>query len=331
MKKILLIATGGTIASRPTENGLAPQLGYEEIIGFVPEIKELADVSAIQLFNIDSSNLYWKHWVEIAKCIKENYDNFDGFVITHGTDTMAYTASAISYLVQNSKKPIVFTGSQKSIYMRDTDARNNLYNAFVYAVDPKACLVHIVFEDKIIIGNRARKVKTKSYNAFLSVDFPEVGVVRDGRVIRYVEEKVEKDYPDFYFNLNPRVFVLKLIPGENFEVLKHIKDSYDAIIIESFGAGNFPLYDKDAFTSSISDWISSGKTVVVTTQVPHEGSDMSVYETGFTIKNEYGVIETFDMTLEAVVAKLMWVLGQTNETEKVKKLFYTPVHKDVII
>ena len=106
---------------------------------------------------------------------------------------------------------------------------------------------------------------------------------------------------------------------------------YDAIIIESFGAGNLPLYDIDSFTSSISDWISSGKTVVVTTQVPHEGSDMSVYETGFTIKNKYGVIETYDMTLEAVVAKLMWVLGQTDDAEKVKQLFYTPVHKDVII
>ena len=115
MKKILLIATGGTIASKPTDNGLAPQLGFQEIIDYVPEIKELADIDAIQLFNIDSTNLYWKHWIEIAKCIQENYDKYDGFVVTHGTDTMAYTASAISYMVQNSKKPIVFTGSQKSI------------------------------------------------------------------------------------------------------------------------------------------------------------------------------------------------------------------------
>ena len=330
MKKILLIATGGTIASRPTENGLAPQMDSAEILSFVPEIKSLADVTAVQVCNLDSTNLYYVHWLKIAACIEENYDRYDGFVITHGTDTMAYTASAISYLVQNSRKPIVFTGSQKSIYMRDTDARNNLYNAFVFAVDPSACLVHIVFEDKIIIGNRARKTRTKSYNAFSSVDFPEVGVIRDGRVIRYVEEKVAAERPDFYSQVNPRVFVLKLIPGEKFLLLSDLKKYYDAIVIESFGVGNLPFYEDECFAKAIEWWIGCGKTVVVTTQVPHEGSDMSVYETGNAIKKRYGVIEAYDMTIEAVVTKLMWILGGTNDAEKIRKLFYTPVQKDII-
>lgn len=330
MKKILLIATGGTIASAPTKNGLAPQITSEEILGFVPEIKDIADVTAIQLFNVDSSNVHSKHWVDIAKCIAENYDSYDGFVVTHGTDTMAYSASAIGYLVQDSKKPIVFTGSQKSIYMRDTDARNNLYNAFVYAVHPKACLVHIVFEDKIIIGCRARKTKTKSYNAFDSVDFPEVGVIRDGKVLLYIEETVEKSTPTFYFEINPRVFVFKLVPGVDLSIFPLLKNHYDAIILESFGVGNIPLYDDEAFTSAIADWVNSGKTLVITTQVPHEGSDMSVYETGYTIKEKFGVIEAYNMPSEAVVTKLMWILARTKEPEEIKRLFYKSVQKDIL-
>ncbi len=330
MKKILLIATGGTIASGPTENGLAPLLGTEEILSFVPEIRQIAEVSALQLFNVDSSDIYYTHWLKIAECIRDNYDDFDGFVITHGTDTMAYTASAISYLVQNSKKPIVFTGSQKSIYMRDTDARNNLYNAFVYAVSPGACLVHIVFEDKIIIGNRARKTRTKSYNAFSSVDFPEVGTVRDGRVITYVEEKVTAEKPDFYDKIDPRIFVLKLVPGERLLILPELKKFYDAIVIESFGMGNLPLYDDEVFASALLDWTNAGKTVVITTQVPHEGSDMSVYETGNTIKTKCGVIEAYNMTLESVVTKLMWIMGQTRDAAEIRDKFYLPVQKDII-
>lgn len=329
MKKILLIATGGTIASRPSENGMIPLIASEEILQFVPEIKALAQVDAIQLFNIDSSNMYCKHWIDIARCIKDNYDKYDGFVVTHGTDTMAYTAAAISYLVQNSKKPIVFTGSQKSIYMRDTDARNNLYNAFVFAVDDSASLVHIVFEDKIIDGNRARKIRTKSYNAFQSVDFPEIGIIRDGKFLRYIYEEVTGDV-QFSFVINNKVFVLKLIPGIDFSVLNSIAEKYDAIVLESFGVGNFPLYDMDNFEDNVSRLISLGKIIVVTTQVPHEGSDMSIYETGKIVKSRYNVIEAYNMTLESLITKLMWILGQTKSPKEVIKLFYKKVQKDII-
>lgn len=329
MKKILLIATGGTIASRPTEDGLKPEISTEEILSYVPEIKEIAEVSCVQLFNIDSSNLYYKHWLAISECIRKNYDEYDGFVVTHGTDTMAYTASALSYLIQNSKKPIVFTGSQKSIYMKDTDARNNLYNAFLYACSPYACLVHIVFEGKIIIGNRARKTRTKSYNAFSSVDFPEVGVMRDGKIVMYIPESVDSQ-TKFYTNLDHKVFVYKLIPGDDFSALPLIKDKFDALVLESFGAGNLPLYSNSILVKYLREWIVSGKTVVVTTQVPYEGSDMCVYETGRTFKNETGILEAYDMTLEAVVSKLMWILAITREQKQVEKLFYTPVQKDIL-
>ena len=135
MKNILLIATGGTIASRPTDGGLTPQLRAKDILDCVPQLESLCRISALQLRNIDSTNMSPDCWLKIAACVKENYDQYDGFVITHGTDTMSYTACALSYLIQNSAKPIVLTGSQKSIYDQETDARRNLYDAFLAAQD----------------------------------------------------------------------------------------------------------------------------------------------------------------------------------------------------
>ena len=130
-----MIATGGTIASTNTEAGLAPALTSKELLSCVPEIAEVCKADTVQPFNVDSTNIYYVHWLEIARIIEENYEKYDGFVVTHGTDTMAYTAAALSYLVQNSPKPIVLTGSQKSAYLRDTDARKNLADAFFYCVD----------------------------------------------------------------------------------------------------------------------------------------------------------------------------------------------------
>ena len=184
MKKILLLATGGTIASRPTAaGGLAPAITSEELLACVPELADLCEVSAVQVFNLDSTNVGPAQWQSIVRCIKENYDACDGFVIAHGTDTMAYTAAALSYMVQNSAKPVVLTGSQKSIYNRDTDARNNLYRAFVYAVSDGAWGVQLVFDNKVILGTRARKTRTRSFNAFSSIDYPETAVFRDMRLI----------------------------------------------------------------------------------------------------------------------------------------------------
>lgn len=330
MKRILLVATGGTIASQKTESGLTPQIGSEEILTYVPEVAGLCQVEAVQLFNLDSTNINHLHWVEIARCVRDHYDDYDGFVITHGTDTMSYTVAALSYLIQNSAKPIVFTGSQKSIYEKDSDARNNLINAFRYACDGRACGVHLVFDGKIILGTRARKVRTKSYNAFTSIDFPEVGVIRDKNIVCYVEERVEQPRPDFYDRLNPRVFVLKLIPGMAPGIFSYLKEHYDVVVIESFGVGGIPCYGDEAFLDAIEDWILAGKTVVMGTQVLHEGSDMAIYQVGHRVKEKYEIIEAYDMTLEAVVTKLMWILGQTRDSREIRRLFYTPVQKDIL-
>ena len=181
MKHILMLATGGTIASKETGQGLAPAITSREILGYVPAIGELCRVETIQLMNLDSSNLGPSHWLRVARAIEEHYDRYDGFVVTHGTDTMAYTAAALSYLIQFSPKPIVLTGSQKSICLENTDARMNLYNAFLYAASEGSRGVSLVFDGKVILGTRARKERTKSFNAFSSVDYPEIGVIRDGR------------------------------------------------------------------------------------------------------------------------------------------------------
>ena len=134
-KNILLIATGGTIASKKSDNGLKPQISPEELMQYIPQVKDICDFHAVQLINLDSSNMEPKHWKMMVHTIRENYEKYDGFVIAHGTDTMAYTAAALSYMIQNSKKPIVITGAQKPIDLEITDAKSNLLDSFLYASD----------------------------------------------------------------------------------------------------------------------------------------------------------------------------------------------------
>ena len=166
MKKILLIATGGTIASGRTEEGLSPKIGAGELLQYVEEHREFCDVDVIQPFSLDSTNVYARHWLELAALVEKYYQEYEGFVISHGTDTMAFTAAALSYLVQDSRKPIVITGSQKPIDMPVTDARTNLLDSLRFAADARAHGVNIVFGGNVIAGTRAKKERSKSYDAF---------------------------------------------------------------------------------------------------------------------------------------------------------------------
>ena len=186
MKKILLITTGGTIASIKTDTGLLPGLVGEQLLEFIPNIKNMCTVDIKSLFSIDSTNIYYKHWLRIAEEIKSNYDKYDGFIICHGTDTMSYTASALSYLIQDSKKPIVLTGAQKPINLDISDAKTNLYDSFTYVCDSQASGVVLIFNGNVILGTRARKVRTKSFDAFSSIDYPKVAIVKEGQVIPYI-------------------------------------------------------------------------------------------------------------------------------------------------
>ena len=328
MKKVLLIGTGGTIASEMSGNGLVPGLTSRQLLECVPGIRSICEVDCLEVFKIDSSNMTPTHWVKIAETVRKKYDAYDGFVISHGTDTMAYTAAALSYLIQNSRKPIVLTGAQKPIGYESTDSKINLTDAFICAAEDMPG-VQIVFNGQVILGTRARKTRSKSFRAFSSVNYPYLAVLQDGRLLRYIRE-VPTEPTKFYTRLNERVSVLKLIPGMKTDVLSFMLERNDAVIIESFGVGGLPTYEGEDFFSVVRHYTAQGKIVVMTTQVANEGSDLAVYRVGHGLKSETGVLEAYDMTTEAAVAKLMWLLAETNDYGEIERRFYTPVSFDML-
>ena len=331
LKNILMIATGGTIASAESGHGLCPSLTSDDLLRAVPEVSSICHVDTIQLMNLDSTDIGPLNWIQIAEEIERTYRAYDGFVITHGTDTMAYTAAALSYLVQNSPKPVVLTGAQKSISLHDTDARQNLRDSFLYASDDRSQGISIVFDGKVIIGTRARKERTRSYNAFSSVDYPEIAVIREGKIIRYLEGKIPSgSRPVFYHNIDPNVLVVTLIPGLTGEAVRRLKDNYHALIIQSFGVGGLPGGGSGDLANALSEWIRDGKPVVLTTQVPYEGGDLSVYRVGVELKEQFPVIEAHNMTLESISAKLMWALSYAETLDQIQELFETPIARDII-
>lgn len=331
MKKILMIATGGTIASKETENGLTPAMTGEELAANVPGIKDKCEITVMQLMNIDSTNMRPRLWQLMSDTIVEHYNDYDGFVILHGTDTMAYTAAALSYLIQDSPKPIVLTGSQKPMGNPYTDAKINLYQSILYALDDHSCDVTVVFNGKAIAGTRARKQRTRSFAAFESMNFPVLALIHDDKILRYFRDR-EPSMDDLktYHNLNDRVFVLKLTPEVKADIFHLLSSHYDAIILETFGIGGIPEYD-DSFEKAIFDWVNSGKTLAVTTQVPEEGCDMEVYKVGKKYSEHPGILQAGDMTTESIVAKLMWILGQTNDQKEIRKMFYQTINHDRLL
>ena len=327
-KKILHIGTGGTIASEQSASGLTPELTSEQLLRYIPDISHYCDVDCLQLMSLDSTNIQPKHWVRIAVAIRDRYDQYDGFVISHGTDTMAYTAAAMSYLVMGSPKPIVFTGAQKPIGFETTDSKQNLRDAFAVASSDMAGVM-LVFNGKVILGTRARKTRSKSFEAFSSINYPFLGMVQDGRLIRYIRPEC-KEKPVFSDVVNQKVAVLKLIPGADCGMVDYLLERNDALIIESFGVGGLPTYKAGDYYEAVKRGLDAGKTVVMTTQVENEGSDLAVYHVGNTIKRNLPILEAYDMTTEAAVAKLMWILGKTTDQKEVEERFYTPVACDIL-
>ena len=329
MKNILMIGTGGTIASEMTPSGLTPELNSTQLLSFVPRIGEMCHVDCVQLYSLDSTNIRPAHWLGVAKAVRENYARYDGFVISHGTDTMAYTAAALSYLIQGSPKPIVLTGAQKPIWLDGTDSKRNLTDAFLYAC--RGCGgVQIVFNGKVILGTRARKTCSKSFQAFSSVNYPDLAVVQDEHLLQYMRCACYPS-PVFYDALDDKVGLLKLIPGTPAAVLEFMLDRFDGLVIESFGVGGLPEYEGDAsYFDIIHRGIARGKLVVMTTQVPNEGSNLAVYHVGGRLKSALCLLEAYDMTTEAAVAKLMWIMGQTRDFDETERLFYRPVARDIL-
>lgn len=329
MKKILMIGTGGTIASKITEDGLHPQMTLKEILNYIPGISHICEVETVQICNIDSTNISPDIWISIMETIRDTYDRFDGFVICHGTDTMAYTAAMLSYLIQNSSKPIIITGAQRPINMDITDSKTNLFDSFLYACSPWASGVQIVFNGKVILGTRARKTHSKSFQAFSSINYPYLAVIQDGHLLQYISQPKEP-VPTFYHTLNHKVGLFKLTPGMDADILAYMLEKNDAVIIESYGVGGIPTFPQYRYFDVIHEGTLKGKTIVMTTQVPNEGSDMTVYRVGHELKNKVHIIEAYDMITEAVVCKLMWILGQTKDQKEIERLFYTTISNDIL-
>ncbi len=328
MKRILLIGTGGTIVSRPTDDGLAPSLSVGELLEKIPEIGGICRPDCIQLFNMDSTNIGPAHWLEIARAVRERYDGYDGFVIAHGTDTMAYTAAALSYLIQDSTKSIVITGAQISVAQDDSDARRNMIDAFLCAADNNSHGVLVVFSGSVILGTRARKNYTKRFAAFASANYPEVARIQSGKVIWFIPQ-VPGSGVRFYDNLDTNVGLVRLFPGMTEDIITFMTERFDGLVVESFGVGGLPEYYE--FYSHIRQAGEKGTLIVMTTQVPNEGSDLELYKVGHRLMQEPNVLEARDMTSEAALAKLMWVLGQTRDISTARELFCTPVANDTIV
>ncbi|MCC8127554.1 MAG: asparaginase [Clostridiales bacterium] len=328
MKKLLIIATGGTIASGEGKDGLTPSLTGEELLDCVPEVRQTCELSVLQLMNIDSTNMRPCHWGQIRDTIAEHYGEYDGFIVLHGTDTMAYTAAALSYMLQDSVKPIVLTGSQKSILHPYTDAKINLYQSILYALDDNSHDVVVVFNGKAIAGTRARKQRTRNMNGFESMNFPPLAYIQDSEIIRYLPER-RPGSPGLrvYQEWNERIFVIKMTPLLTADIFRVIEPYYDALILEAFGIGGIPSLD-DSFEKAIFDWVDSGKLLAITTQVPEDGCDLSVYQVGKKYSGRSGILETGTMTIEALIAKLAWILGQTRERAEVEALFYQTINYD---
>lgn len=329
MKKILLLGTGGTIASEMTSDGLAPELTPAQLLHYVPAIKELCEADCVSLFNLDSTNITPAHWLAIARAIKDSYDKYDGFVISHGTDTMAYTAAALSYLVRGADKPIMITGAQKPINYDSTDSKLNLIDAFTCACSDELAGVNIVFSGKVILGTRARKTCSKSFAAFSSINYPDVAILQDHRLMCYIAPE-RLPAPVFSDRLDSRVALIKMVPGTEPELLDFVLSRNDALVIECFGVGGLPAYDDERILAVIEQYTAKGKFIVMTTQVQNEGSDLSVYSVGHGLKSNPYILEGFDMTTEAVYSKMMWILGRTKEPSEVAALFYESVAHDIL-
>lgn len=330
MKKILVIGTGGTIASKQMGEGLSPALSAPEILTYVPEVEKLCEIDVLQICNIDSTNITPKIGIDIAGTIKKNYDFYDGFVILHGTDTMAYTSAALSYMIQNSRKPIVITGAQKPINIDGTDAKVNLRDSILYACDDYSQNIVLVFDGNVIAGTRAKKMMARSFNAFHSVNFPILARIQEKHIIRYIPYIPMRERVRFFLDLNDSVCVLKVIPGMREGMLEYLFENYDCIVIESFGVGGIPDNVLEKFYAEMEKWQKMGKFIVMATQVVNEGSNMEIYQVGQKVKKDFNLIEAYDMTLEATVTKMMVLLKRYTSYSDLRRAFYTEINYDIL-
>lgn len=327
---ILLIYTGGTIGMKedPVDQALKP-FDFSQILDEVPELKKFTCKLDSYTFDplIDSSDVEPSLWQELARLIEKNYNSYDGFVILHGTDTMAYSASALSFMLDNLDKPVIFTGSQLPIGMPRTDGKENLVSSVEIASakdgNGKAMVpeVAIYFNSVLIRGNRATKVSSEDFDAFHSYNYPVLAEA--GISIRYNTKMIRRDEkPAGQFkittDLDTRVSILKVHPGITPQVVRNILLGPEtrAVILETYGSGN--ALTKEWFISIVEEAAAMGKILVNVTQCLCGSVNMDIYATGKRLKNA-GVVSGFDSTTESALAKLFHLMGIYEENEPVKR------------
>ncbi len=317
MAKILLITTGGTITSIALDKALTPSSSHI-ILDTLKIIDSSNDYNVLDLFVLDSSNIQPEEWLQLAEKIVENLDKYDGVIVTHGTDTMAYTTSVLSFIIQNPKIPIVFTGSQLPIYDKLTDAYSNLRYALAMACS-KIGGIFLAFNRKIILGCRAVKVRTSSFHAFESINSENVASI-DARGLTILN--IPKTNNNFCYcnKLETNVFLLKLTPNMDPKIIDMlIKFGIKGLVIEAYGAGGISFIRRN-FLVHLKKLIALNIPVCVCSQCLYESANFNIYEVGKKALN-IGVIEAFDMTSEACLAKLMYLLGCSKDINYIKTNF----------
>ena len=317
-KKILLLTTGGTIASLPGGEGLEPQRS-DVMERELEQLRTYYEITVRDVMCLDSSNIRPEEWQTIAKAIFDQRSGFDGIVVSHGTDTMAYTASAVTYMLPNIDLPVVFTGSQLPLADMLSDGPDNLRTAFAMAAAGHPG-VFLAFDRKVMLGCRAVKVRASGFSAFESVNARYAALVSNqGLVVDHTVLPKRTGEARFCPEISRNVFLLKLTPGLNpavFDMLAAM--GYRGIVIEAFGLGGVNVLHKGL--RGIHRAVEDGISVVITTQCLYDSANLQVYQVGNKLL-ELGVIQGRDMTSEAAMTKLMWAIGPGLEPDQIAALF----------
>ena len=337
-KKILIIHTGGTIGMVPTENGFAPKQGV-----LLEELKNIRDLSSPDMpvwdlieFEplLDSTNIRYEQWNSISDAIALYYDKYDGFVVLHGTDTLAYSASALSFMLEGLDKPVVFTGAQIPLCELRSDGRDNLITSMMIAADGVIREVSLCFGDSILRGNRAIKYSADGMMAFTSPNFNKLADA--GITIEYNHASIN-EYEKTSLHSGPlnivklnesRIAVIKIVPGIQFDIFEPIMlESLDGLVLETFGKGNIPDYDT-ALSRLISEASRCGTIVVVCTQCPAGTVSLGTYKAGSALV-EAGAVSGGNMTTEAVITKLTYLLSKGLPKEDIRRLMQTDLRGEL--